>query len=102
MNDEKLDIYLRAYQAQTDIAPSARLMTNILAVPEMGQAGAIAFPWNWFDLMMPKAVGWALTCVLGIFLGFYTAEQGHNPLDEEFYLYDQAQVLLTEDMEDVF
>ncbi|MBL4612224.1 MAG: hypothetical protein JKY91_00625 [Emcibacter sp.] len=99
MNDKILDRYLRAYQSETDQAPSTYLMENILAIPGQNhvQQGAV-FPWVWFDAMMPRVIGWTLTCCLGIYLGVSSTEQAMGPTDEEFYLYDQAQVLISEDI----
>lgn len=96
MNDEKLDLFLRAYQSETDLAPSRKLMDDILAVPDQSRSFVFR-PWHWFDMMMPKAVGWALTCCLGIYIGLLSPDGGVTA-DEEYYLYGQAQILLSEDM----
>ncbi|MBL4801710.1 MAG: hypothetical protein JKY45_07425 [Emcibacter sp.] len=100
MNDKKLDCYLRTYQLETDQAPSRQLMDDILVLSEQRQKPqGLAFPWQWFDLMIPKTVGWVLTCFLGIYLGLFSSvEQGTVPTDEEYFSYDQAQVFLVEDI----
>ena len=98
MNDKNLDVFLRVYQSETDQEPSRKLMDNILAVPE--QRRSFSFnPLQWFDMMMPKAVGWALTCCLGIYIGLSSPDVGVTPMDEDYYLYDQAQIMLSEDIE---
>lgn len=99
MNEKKLDEYLTAYAAQTDVPPSAQLMDNILKVchqPDPAQKLSRFNPWHWFDLMVPKAIGWALTCCLGLYLGLSSADQGNTVDDDEFYLYDQTQLMLSE------
>lgn len=97
MNDEKFDNFLWAYQSETDKAPSRQLIENILSVS--GRSGPQAVrPWHWFDLMLPKAIGWALTCCLGIYIGLSSPEAVNNSVDEEYFLYGQAQILLSEDM----
>ncbi len=98
MNDKTLDDYLQAYKSQTDHSPSRKLMVNILTIPCQSRSIAIQ-PWNWFDLMVPKAVGWALTCCLGIYLGLSSPEMVNNSMDEDYYMYDQAQIMFSEDIE---
>lgn len=101
MNDKNLDDYLRAYRSETDQSPSRQLVENILAVSNNTTRNSRSFivhPWQLFDSMMPKAVGWALTCCLGIYIGLSSPEQGITPMDEEYYMYDQVQIRLSEDM----
>lgn len=105
MNDKNLDDFLRAYQSETEEIPSRHVRESILAVPgraEQNPRFSFARPWQWFDLMIPRAVGWALTCGMGIYLGLAAPEPGFAPTDDEYYLYDQAQVLLSEDPSEAF
>lgn len=101
MNDKNLDDFLRAYQSETDEIPSRYVRERILVVPgqaEQYRRFSFARPWHWFDLMIPKAVGWAVTCGLGIYLGLAVPEPGFMPTDVEYYMYDHAQLLLSEDL----
>ena len=99
MNDQKLDDYFAAYAAQTDGPPSAQLMDRILAVsqqPVPVDEGGLFKLWHLFDLMIPKAIGWALTGCLGLYIGLSSADQSTSIDDDEFYLYDQTQLILSE------
>ena len=103
MSDKDLDDFLQIYQAETAEIPSRYVREGILDVPrqvEQNRRFSFSRPWQWFDLMMPKAVGWAVTCGLGVYLGLAVPEPGFAPTDEEYYLYDQAQVFLSEDLND--
>ncbi len=102
MTINKFDDYLRAYQSETDQPPSRQFLESILAVPDqLSQTSGLltARPWRWFDLMIPKAVGWVLTCCLGIYIGLSSPEGTITTTDEELFLYDQAQLLLSEEMD---
>ncbi len=108
MSDQKLENFFRAYAAETDRIPSRRTVDNILAVPDMAVNGPLFSegflpwkinPWNWFEHMIPMAVGWALTCFLGIYIGLSSMEVVMSPVDEEFYMYDQAQLLLSDNFD---
>ncbi|PCI47938.1 MAG: hypothetical protein COB49_06545 [Alphaproteobacteria bacterium] len=102
MNDKELDMFLRAYQSETDQPPSQQILDSILTVPDRITQGSWLLylrPWHWLDSMMPKVVGWAMTCCLGIYVGLLSPGGGESAMDEEYYLYDQAQVLLFEDMD---
>lgn len=102
MDDKILNAYLKAYKSETDLEPSTHLMKIVLGVPaqEIGANTALQKnrfnPWHWFDLMLPKAVGWALTGFMGIYIGLSSTAQVSNASEEEF-MYDQALLMLTED-----
>lgn len=101
MDDNALDIYLNAYKKQTQITPSRRLLDNILSIPDRVQSGKISLfdhPWHVFNLMLPKAVGWALTGILGVYLGFSSMEPEIDPVGDDYYLYAHAQILLSENL----
>lgn len=101
MNEKNFDDYMQAYQLETDQPPSRQLADNIISVPNyimQSRWSFVTHPWHLFDLMMPKAIGWALTCCIGIYFGLYSTENGVVSFDEEYYLYDQAQILLSEEL----
>jgi len=102
MSEIDLDDYLRAYRAETNRKPSRRLMGGILAAPDLASdlSGSSVWrnPWRWFDMALPRAVGWTLTCFLGVYLGLTSAEQDVSPGEEAYYMYDQAQFILYEDI----
>lgn len=101
MTEKNIDDFLLAYKSETDRPTSRQLMDNILGIPQrIAQEDILsaASLWRWFDLMMPKAVGWALTGCFGIYMGLSSPEGGGNPTDEEYYPYDQAQIMILEDM----
>ena len=104
MKNQFLDDYLQAYKGETDIKPSRALHDAILAIPgQAGNASSITSKieyiiLKWFDLFLPKAVGWALTLCLGVYLGLASSEPVFNVAEAEFYLNDQAQFILSEDV----
>jgi len=101
MNDKMLEDYFKAYKAATEPMPSPQLMTNILARVDIEPSGweqIIRNPWIVFDMMMPKAIGWALTCCLGVYLGFSSTEQIGGAIEDNYYTYDQTQVFLFEEL----
>ncbi|GEM_PF-2254004 len=107
MSEIDLDDYLRAYRAETNREPPRRLMDRILATPDLALSEFVGDqaepsvwgnPWRWFDMALPRAVGWALTCFLGVYLGLTSAEQGVSPGEETYYMYEQAQFILYEDI----
>lgn len=98
MENKMLDDYLEAYKRRTDHGPSQELRDKILAAPAVQRDEKPSGLGNIFNLMMPKAVGWALTCILGVYLGSWSALQENEPEGEEYYLFAQAQILLSENL----
>ncbi len=101
MDDKIIDDFLRAYKSETDQPPSRQAREAILAVPDLRDSRL--FPnilfslLQWFDQVMPRAVGWAFACFLGVYLGLGSPEQGIALGEEEDYMYDQAQLLISEE-----
>ena len=104
MEDKILDTYLKAYQAETDIEPSNPLMKNILGIPAQEIPASVApgstgfNPLHWFDLMLPRAVGWAMTGTLGVYIGLSSPGQITMATEEDL-MYDQALLLITEEFD---
>jgi len=98
MDDIILDDYLRAYRLESECLPDEKFKANILAIADQERAekkAALNF-WHWFDLTVPRVVGWTLTCMLGLYLGLPRTEQ--SAVQDDYFLYDQAQILLSEDL----
>lgn len=104
MDDKILDTYLKAYKVETDIEPSIPLMKNILGIPAQeistsATPGSNGFnPLHWFDLMLPRAVGWAMTGILGAYIGLSSPGQV-SLASEEDLMYDQALLMITEEFD---
>ncbi|PHZ86173.1 hypothetical protein [Paremcibacter congregatus] len=106
MSDKRLDHYLEVFRVETNIEPSRALMDKIIGIPQSEcvrseQAGFFNL-WRFFDGLVPRALGWALTGCLGLYLGLSSGNQPQQeqafPLDENYYIYGQVQVLLSEEL----
>lgn len=100
MEQTELDNYLAAFAKATDLPPSRQVRDRILAVPDqmVAQKRQVWNPVSWFDMLLPKAIGWSLTCVLGIYVGLTSSEQVGASLDDEIYYYEQTQQIIAESL----
>ncbi|MCF8474942.1 MAG: hypothetical protein K9G26_09615 [Emcibacter sp.] len=106
MDDKILDAYLKAYGRETDQEVSFGLKEKFLSLPDCATQDVFAQdhkvwtinPYAWFDFMMPKAIGWTLACCIGIYFGLSTSDQASQYMDEEYYMYNAAQLILSENL----